>query len=104
MQQYKVAFDSLPWSSPATGVRLKAHRHGDRQLRLLEFTDQFVEPDWCVKGHVGYVLEGQLEIDFHGNKIIFNPGDGIFIPPGEEHKHMGKSLTDVVRVVLVEDV
>ena len=103
MQQYKVAFDSLPWSSPAPGARFKVHREGERQIRLVEFTDEFVEPDWCRKGHVGYVVEGQLEVDFDGNKIVFDPGDGIFIPPGEEHKHMGKALTDVVRMILVED-
>jgi len=104
VEQHKVAFESLPWSSPAAGVRFKAHRQGERQLRLVEFTDEFVEPDWCLKGHVGYVLEGQLEIDFDGNRIAFNPGDGIFIPPGEEHKHMAKALTGVVRMILVEDV
>ena len=104
MEQYRVDFKPLPWSSPAPGVRSKTHCQGNRQLRLVEFTSQFVEPDWCVNGHVGYVLEGQMEIDFNGNKIVFSAGDGIFIPPGEEHKHMGKALTDVVRMILVEDV
>ena len=33
----------------------------------------------------------------------FGPGDGIFIAAGPEHGHKAMVLTDVLRVVLVED-
>ena len=49
-------------------------------------------------------LEGQVEIDFDGEVIVFNLGDGVFIPPGEEHKHKGRVLTDKVTAILVEEV
>ena len=104
VEQYKVPFQSMPWVTPAAGVRFKIHQHGGKRLRLVEFTKEFVEPDWCAAGHFGYVLEGQLEIDFDGNPVVLNPGDGIFIPAGEQHKHVGRTLTDVARVILVEDV
>ncbi len=104
MEQYKIDFDSKPWETPAKGVRFKAYEQGGRKLRLAEFTKEFVEPDWCTKGHIGYVLEGQMEIDFDGKVIVFRPGDGVFIPAGEEHKHKAKVLTDKVKVILVEDV
>ena len=72
-------------------------------MRLVEY-DKSMEPHWCEKGHVGYVLEGQFEIKFETDTVVFNPGDGIFIPSGKEHRHMGKVITDVVRVIYVEDV
>jgi quercetin dioxygenase-like cupin family protein len=103
VQPYQVLFESLPWVEPAPGLRFKVYRHSGKQLRLAEFAKEFVEPDWCTNGHVGYLLEGQLEIDFGGRTTVFNPGDGILIPPGEEHKHMAKALTDVARLVLVEE-
>ena len=78
-------------------------RARQQKLRLVEFDKEFVEPDWCTKGHIGYILEGQIEIDFDGKVIIFGPGDGVFIQAGEEHKHKGKVLTDTVKVILVED-
>lgn len=59
---------------------------------MLELTREFVEPDWCEKGHIGLVLEGALE-----------EGDGLFIPPGPEGGHKARSLTAVARPVLVED-
>ena len=103
MAQYKVDFESMPWETPKGGFRFKANRQGGRQLRLAEYTKD-MEPQWCERGHIGYVLEGQFELRFEGEVVIFNPGDGLFIPTGKEHKHMGKVLTDVVRVIFVEDV
>jgi quercetin dioxygenase-like cupin family protein len=35
--------------------------------------------------------------------VIVESGDGIFIPPGEEHKHMLRVLSDRIRLVLVEE-
>lgn len=63
-----------------------------------------MDPHWCEKGHIGYVLEGQIEIAFDDEVIVLSPGDGVFIPTGREHRHMGKVLTDLVRIVFVEDV
>ncbi len=103
MEQYKIDFESIAWESPAVGDKFKAYQQGDRKLRLVEFSKEFIELDWCIKGHIGYILEGQLEIDFDGKVIIFGPGDGIFIPAGEKHKHKGRVLSDVVKVILMED-
>ena len=104
MEQYRIDFSTIEWQTPAAGIAVKAHERGGKRLRLAEFTKEFEEADWCTKGHIGCILEGQLEIDFDGNVILFGPGDGLFIPRGEEHKHKGRPLTDTVRVILVEDV
>jgi hypothetical protein len=34
-----------------------------------------------------------MEIEYENEKIIYNPGDGIFIPDGPEHKHKDKVLS-----------
>jgi ethanolamine utilization protein EutQ (cupin superfamily) len=89
-------------SSPAAGVRFKAYEQGGRKLRLVEFGNEFVEQDGCVKGHIGYLLEGQMEINFDGKIITLGQGDGVFIPAGKKHK--AKVLTDTAKAILVEDV
>lgn len=104
MEKYKVDFKTTPWETPAVGVRFKAYEQGGRKLRLAEFTKEFVEADWCTKGHIGYILEGQMEIDIDGNIIPFGSGDGLFIPVGKKHKHKAKVLTDTLKIILVEDV
>jgi len=70
---------------------------------LAEFTKEFIEADWCVKGHTGYVLEGVIEVDFQTRQEVFVAGDGLFIPPGNEHGHKAKAITNSVTLVLVED-
>ncbi len=102
-QQYLVDFKSMQWETQAAGVKFKAYQNGGKKLRLVEFTKEFVEPDWCRKGHIGYVLEGQMEIDFNRKMVIFGPGDGLFIPAGEQHQHKARILTDVLKVILIED-
>jgi quercetin dioxygenase-like cupin family protein len=103
MQEYIIAFDLMEWERPVEGVRFKAFEHEGKKLRLVEFSKEFVEPDWCMKGHVGYILDGQMEINFDGKIEIFGPGDGVFIPAGEAHKHMGRVLTDKITAILVEE-
>ena len=103
MSQYRVDFKAIPWETPMGGLRFRAKRQAGKQLRVVEYTKE-MEPHWCEKGHIGCVLEGQFEIRFETEVAVYNPGDGIFIPPGPEHKHMGIVLSDLVRVVFVEDV
>jgi quercetin dioxygenase-like cupin family protein len=104
MQTYRIDWDSLPWTAPMQGVRFKVHEQDGRKLRLVEFTRAFQEPDWCRQGHIGYVLEGEGELQMDGETVRLKSGDGIFIPPGEGHKHMLRVLSERVRVVLVEEV
>ena len=104
MEKYKIDFKAMPWETPAVGVRFKAHEQDGRKLRLAEFTKEFVESDWCTKGHIGYILEGRVEIDFDGKVVMFVPGDGLFIFAGEKHKHKAKVSTDTLKIILVEDV
>ena len=102
MEPYKIDFGAMPWATPAAGVRCKVHAVGGRQLRLLELGREFVEADWCTKGHIGYVLEGQLEIRFAGSVVGLGPGDGLFIPAGEAHK--ARVVTGHALLILVEEV
>jgi len=104
MPPFRIDFDLLDWQSTLPGLRFKTHREGSKQIRLMEFTSDFVEPQWCEKEHAGIVLEGTLEIDFHGRFVTFPPGAGIFIPGGASSGHKARAATPVARIVLVEDV
>jgi quercetin dioxygenase-like cupin family protein len=99
----KIDFSMLSWDEPTKGVRSKSIVRNGRKLRLVEFTKEFVEHDWCMKGHIGYVLEGDLEITFPGMTEKFVAGDGIFIAGGEDERHKAKVIGSVVRLILVED-
>jgi len=91
MNQYRVDFRSIPWECLSTGVRSKVAKGNSKQLRLVEFTKEFIEPDWCMKGHIGYVLEGKLEINFNGTIVTYDPGDAVIYPRGRESQTYGKN-------------
>jgi quercetin dioxygenase-like cupin family protein len=82
-----IDFAAMPWESPARGVRVKQVLRGIHRIRLVEFSEDFTEADWCIKGHIGFVIDGSLEVDFDGRIVELHPGNGLFIPPGEASKH-----------------
>jgi hypothetical protein len=104
METCKVLFDSIEWQEAMPGARFKVFSDGKKQMRLLEFTSEFVEPHWCEKGHIGFVLSGEMEIDFDGIIVNYIQGSGIFIPTGTLTKHKARSITPSVQLFLVEDV
>jgi quercetin dioxygenase-like cupin family protein len=100
---YRIKFNNLEWESPIFGMRQKVFTDGARRVRLVEYSAD-MEPHWCERGHHGYILEGRFELEFDSGTVVYEPGDGVFIPDGAEHRHRGTVLTDVVRVVFVEDI
>ena len=82
-----VRFKEIDWETPAPGVRQKTLRKKDQQVRLLEFSDELNEEDWCLKGHIVYVVEGELSIHFKNKKVVYSKGDGLWIMPGEKYAH-----------------
>ncbi len=101
MLQHKIDFDNIDWESPVAGVKCKTYKHNDKQIRLVEYAKE-MPPHWCEKGHYGLILEGEMEIEYPNEKVIYKSGDGVFIPDGVEHKHRGRVITERVRAIFVE--
>lgn len=98
---HKVDFDAMPWTDGVPGARFKNWIGDGRRIRMLELREEFVEPMWCVRDHVVYVLAGELEIDFEGKLERFGAGDVIAINAGDRHK--ARAATETVRMLLVEE-
>ncbi|MGD2108787.1 MAG: cupin domain-containing protein [Phycisphaerae bacterium] len=99
---YLVRFGQLDETSPAEHVRQRAYTLGGQQIRVVEFTRGMQHPEWCVRGHFGYMLEGSLEIEFDHGTIELNPGDGMIIPAGETHRHRPVLKSDRALMLLCE--
>lgn len=85
--RHLIDFNAIPWNEPAKGLRSKAIIKDNQQIRLVEFSYGFVEPDWCLKGHAGYVLDGEFATNYSGTLERYKAGDVIFIPKGDNDKH-----------------
>lgn len=99
---HQIRFEELEWESKATGQRFKKHAQHGQQIRLVELTPEFEEPNWCSKGHAGFILEGVLELEFENETLIYREGDGFIIPDGAADHHKARALTPIVQMVLFE--
>ena len=102
MNETKVDFAAHSWKENAAGARCKEAARNGKKLRVVEFTEEFVERDWCLKAHAGYVLDGEMEITFAAaGTERFVAGDGLIIAHGERHK--ARVTGTKVKLLLVED-
>jgi len=99
--EYRIDFNRMEWETPLPGIR---HRYLDQQnirMRLVEY-DPSMPPHWCEKAHYGIVLEGIFEIEFDNRTERYEPGDGLYLPPGRKHRHQGRAVTEKVKIFFVE--
>ena len=104
MTDYRIPFPDMAWDDGRPGVRQKVHCEGNHQIRIVEFLSGEGFDHWCEQGHIGYVLEGGLEIDIDGNVVTFAAGDGIYLPSGRDSRHRSPSIIPGTRLLMIETV
>lgn len=88
----------------APGIKVKSIIRENKKLRLVEFAHEFIELNWCTKGHIGIVMEGELAININGIVHNFKAGDGLVIPSGEQNRHKHHATIEKTKLFLVEEV
>jgi len=94
---------TLPLSAGVEEWRRATQGTGVLMFRLVQFGTEFVEPDWCTRGHAGVVLRGAIDLDVAGTAVTFRAGDGIFIPAGERTRHRHRATLETATLFLVEE-
>jgi epoxyqueuosine reductase len=96
-------FEDVPWETTAPGRRQKVIRQGSRQARWLELSPGFGETEWCTRGHVGHVIEGNVEITFSDRIAVFGTGDAIALSGGPRDRHRARAVDRPALLFVVED-
>ncbi len=69
----RVSESEHPGESGAATVR--SHQLGNIQIRLVVYSANYVADHWCQKGHIVFVIAGQLVIEHeHGKTYTLIPG------------------------------
>lgn len=97
-----ISLEDMPWQQAGPNCRMKEVVSGRQRLRLVEFQKGFEEEGWCEKGHVGYVVEGRLDIEFPDQTVSARIGDAVVIPAGYETRHRAHVIGESVQFVLFE--
>jgi quercetin dioxygenase-like cupin family protein len=84
MNSIRINFDQIEWDNKSARMRVKRVLRNGKQLRLVEIGPDSSEAYWCEEGHIGYVLEGELETNVNGSVERLTSGDGLFIPSGKQ--------------------
>ena len=88
-----IPFGTTDWSEvPATehkgdtGVATwRTRQFGDIRVRMVEYSPGYLADHWCDRGHVLYVLEGELVSELKdGRKFTLTPGMSYQVADGAE--------------------
>lgn len=90
------------WEKPGADGRVKMCFIGNKRIRLLELPPGFNEEHWCLKGHVGYVLQGEFTIHYEDRSVSCSPGMGFVIPDGDPHRSQGMESSKTLVYVIDE--
>ena len=83
MKLPQLAFTVTDWSAVPATVQAGDAGHatsrtfetGDLRVRVVEYGPGYLADHWCDRGHVLYVLEGELGVELRdGLTFVFKPG------------------------------
>jgi hypothetical protein len=99
---HAIRFEELPWLAVSAHARQKRIVSEDRIVRLLELEQGFQEVDWCCNSHIGYVISGELQLNFITHNESFHSGDALILAGGDDGKHKATVVEGPVVLFLVE--
>lgn len=99
-----VALGSTPWADDVPGIRAREIHEGGRRWAIVEYAPYARREEWCLDGHAGFVLEGQVEYEFSDGEdaMLVSEGDAFTLATGRGHR--GRNMRDSpARLFLIDD-
>jgi quercetin dioxygenase-like cupin family protein len=86
----------IDWSQVSASVRWgitgsetsRSRKLGNIQMRLVEYSPHYVAGDWCAKGHIVYVVAGEMTVLFSDetkHKLV--QGMSFHVADNVQHQH-----------------
>lgn len=109
MQMDCIPFTTTDWSTVErtehrgeTGMAYwRTRTFGGIRVRLVEYTPGYLADHWCTKGHVLFVLEGELHTELDdGRQYVLTPGMSYQVA---DHAEAHRSSTKVGARLFVVD-
>jgi len=95
-----VPFSATDWKAikPTEHPGAKGHATwrtlevGNIRVRMVEYSPGYVADHWCPRGHVVYVLEGELVTELKdGRRFVVNAGSNFQVADDEADPHMSRT-------------
>lgn len=84
----------------ASGVaQFRSVEYGDVRVQVVEYPSNFVNETWCEKGHVKYVVRGEISTELEdGRTFVLSAGDSWTVGDGQE-RHRSRSENGATVVI-----
>lgn len=99
-----ISLADLPWADDVPGIRAREAQNGGRRWAIVEYAPGARRDEWCLDGHAGFVLEGEIEYEFSDGDppLVVSEGTGFTLATGRGHR--GRNLRDTSsRLFLIDD-
>ena len=71
---------------------MRSRQFGEIQLRMVEYSASYVADHWCHKGHLTFVVSGQLVIEHDdGRSLIIPAGTSYHVADDDGRPHRARS-------------
>ena len=82
------------YPSQSGTATMRTRQFGDIQLRLVDYSSNYVADHWCHKGHIVFVVAGQLTIEHQQSETYkLTPGTTYHVADDEGPPHRVLSKT-----------
>ena len=99
-----IALRSTAWADDVPGIRARETHAQGRRWAIVEYAVHARREEWCLDGHAGFVLKGQVEYEFSDDEqpMVVSEGDAFTLATGRGHR--GRNTGDsVARLFLIDD-
>ena len=95
----------VDWADDAPGIRVRAVEGVDgRRFAVVEYGPGAAREDWCLDGHYGMVLEGEIEYRFDDGSppLRVSAGDALWLAGGGP-AHQGRNAARTATTLFLID-
>lgn len=103
-RECRLALSEIEWEDDVPGIRARERQVDGRRWALVEYAGGARRNEWCLDGHVGFVLDGAVEYEFEdgGDPLKLSTGEAFCLSTGRAHR--GRNLADgPTRLFLIDD-
>ena len=81
----RIAFPAMGWEHGSHPLERKK-TSPDYAVALLEFEPGFTDPNWCRRGHAGFVLCGRFRLELESGTEVLEAGEAFVVDPDTPHR------------------
>lgn len=99
-----IALAGTDWVDDVPGIRARELDVDGRRWAIVEYGPGARREEYCLDGHAGYVLEGEIEYEFSDGEqpMAVSQGDAFTLATGRGHR--GRNTRDSSsRLFLIDD-